>query len=56
MDTIILLFVVVAHKNWKAFQIDVKSAFLIGILHEEIYIEQSAGFVIQEKEDKIYLL
>jgi len=52
MDTIRFLFVVAAHRNWKVFQLDVKSAFLNGILQEEIYVEQPAGFVTQEKEDK----
>jgi hypothetical protein len=50
------LFPVAAHRNWKVFQLDVKSAFLNGILQEEIYVEQPAGFVTQEKEDKVYLL
>jgi hypothetical protein len=56
MDTIRFLFVVAAHRNWKVFQLDDKSAFLNGILQEEIYVEQSAGFVTQGKEDKVYLL
>ena len=34
MDTIRLLFVVGAHKNQKVYQLDVKSAFLNGILQE----------------------
>jgi hypothetical protein len=50
------LFPVAAHRNWKVFQLDVKSAFLNGILQEEIYVEQPAGFMTQEKEDKVYLL
>jgi hypothetical protein len=56
MDTIRLLFVVAAHKNWKVYQLDIKSAFLNGILQEEIYVEYPASFVIQGKEDKVYLL
>jgi hypothetical protein len=56
MDTIRLLFVVAAHKNRKVYQLDVKSAFLNGILQEEIYVEYPAAFVIQGKEDKVYLL
>ena len=56
MDTIRLLFVVAAHKNRKVYQLDVKSAFLNGILQEEIYVEYPAVFVIQGNEDKVYLL
>jgi len=50
------LFAVAAHRKWKVFQLDVKSAFLNGILQEEIYVEQPTGFVTQGKEDKVCLL
>ena len=48
-----MLFVVAAHKNWKVYQLDIKSAFLNGILQEEIYVEYPASFVIQGKEDSL---
>ena len=35
---------------------DVKSAFLNGYLKEKIFVEQPEGFVVQEEEEKVYLL
>ena len=40
LDTIRLLLVVAAQKNWRVYQLDVKSTFLNGFLQEEIYVEQ----------------
>ena len=37
-------------------QIDVKTTFLLGDLEEEIYMEQSEGFVIKDKDDYVYKL
>ena len=51
-----LVLAIAAQKGWKVFQLDVKSAFLNGVLHEEIYVKQPEGFVVQGKEDKVYLL
>ena len=54
--TIKVLFAFAAHKGWNVYQLDVKLAFLSGVLEEKIYIEQPKGFIIQNATDKVYLL
>jgi len=56
LDTIKMLLVVAAQNGWKVYQLDVKSAFLNGFLLEEIYVEQTEGFMKKGEEDKVYLL
>ncbi|KAB2625790.1 hypothetical protein D8674_017450 [Pyrus ussuriensis x Pyrus communis] len=56
LDTIRTLIALAAQKEWQLFQLDVKSAFLNGVLKEEVYVDQPQRFVIQGKEDKVYKL
>jgi hypothetical protein len=46
-DTIRLLLALSAQKDWKVYQLDVKSVFLNGYLQEEIFIEQPKGFEVK---------
>jgi hypothetical protein len=39
--------------GWKLHQKDVKTAFLNGVIEEEVYIEQPQGFVIYGKESHV---
>nr|GEY04645.1 hypothetical protein [Tanacetum cinerariifolium] len=46
----------VAHKNITIFQIDVKAAFLNGLLKEEVYVSHPDGFVDPDFPDHVYSL
>ncbi|GJU68481.1 retrovirus-related pol polyprotein from transposon TNT 1-94 [Tanacetum coccineum] len=45
-----------AHKNKTVYQMDVKTAFLNGILREEVYVSQPGGFVDQDNPNHVYKL
>ncbi|GKB02614.1 retrovirus-related pol polyprotein from transposon TNT 1-94 [Tanacetum coccineum] len=45
-----------AHMNMTVYQMDVKTAFLNGILHEEVYISQPDGFVDPNNPNHVYTL
>ena len=47
MASIRLLFSMDAMRSWPLYQLDIKDAFLDGDLAEEVYMEQSSGFVAQ---------
>ncbi|KAM1431045.1 hypothetical protein ACFX2I_047043 [Malus domestica] len=53
LDTIRTLIALAAQKGWKLWQLDFKSAFLNGVLDEEVYVDQPDGFVIKGAEDKV---
>ena len=55
-DTIRLLLALAGQKKWKVYHLDVKFAFLNGILLEEIYVQQPEGFVVTSHEHKVYKL
>ncbi|KAJ9557404.1 hypothetical protein OSB04_012018 [Centaurea solstitialis] len=45
-----------AHKDFTVYQMHVKTAFLNGVLKEEVYVSQPEGFVDQDHPDHVYIL
>nr|GFA34303.1 hypothetical protein [Tanacetum cinerariifolium] len=56
IEAIRLFLAYAAHKNFTVFQMDVKTAFLNGILKEEVYVGQPPGFVSKQYPDHVYAL
>nr|GEV57099.1 retrovirus-related Pol polyprotein from transposon TNT 1-94 [Tanacetum cinerariifolium] len=56
IEAIRLFLAYAAHKDFTVFQIDVKTAFLNGILKEEVYVAQPPGFVSKQYPDHVYAL
>jgi hypothetical protein len=44
------------HKNFKVYQMDVKSTFLNGYLEEEVYMEKPKGFSLTDNPNYVYKL
>jgi hypothetical protein len=42
------------HKNFKVYQMDVKSSVLNGDLEEEVYMEQTEGFSLTDNPNYVY--
>ena len=55
-ESLRLLLALAALADWEIHQMDVKSAFLNGLLDEEIYMEQPTGFVVPGQSNKVCLL
>nr|GFA78884.1 retrovirus-related Pol polyprotein from transposon TNT 1-94 [Tanacetum cinerariifolium] len=56
IEAIRLFLAYVAHKDFTVFQMDVNTAFLNGILKEEVYVGQAPGFVSKQYPDHVYTL
>ncbi|GJX73929.1 retrovirus-related pol polyprotein from transposon TNT 1-94 [Tanacetum coccineum] len=54
LDAIRIFLAYAVHMNMIVYQIDVKTAFLNGILHEEVYVSQPDGFVDQYIPNRVY--
>jgi hypothetical protein len=56
LEVIRMLFAFACFKNFKLFQMDVKSAFLNGFIAEEVYVEQPPGFENHEFPNHVFKL
>ena len=56
LESIRILLVIASHLNFKLYQMDVKSAFLNGMLQEEVYVEQPKAFIDPHRQDDVYKL
>ncbi|GJV62350.1 retrovirus-related pol polyprotein from transposon TNT 1-94 [Tanacetum coccineum] len=56
LDPIQIFLAYAAHMNMIVYQMDVKTAFLNGILCEEVYVSQPDGFVDQDNPNHVYKL
>ncbi|GJT27349.1 retrovirus-related pol polyprotein from transposon TNT 1-94 [Tanacetum coccineum] len=56
LKAIRIFLVFAAHMNMVIYQMDVKTTFLNGILHKEVYVSQPDGFVDQDNLNHVYKL
>lgn len=53
LEGVRILLAYVDYRKFKVYQMDVKSAFLNGLLEEEVYIEQPEGFSLGDGGDMV---
>jgi hypothetical protein len=56
LEAIRFLLAFAASKGFKLYQMDVKSAFLNGVIQEEVYVRQPLGFENPKYPDRVYKL
>ncbi|GJS02567.1 retrovirus-related pol polyprotein from transposon TNT 1-94 [Tanacetum coccineum] len=56
LEAIRIFLAFAAHMNMIVYQMDVKTAFLNGIMREEVYVSQPDGFVDQDNLNHVYKL
>nr|GEZ87793.1 hypothetical protein [Tanacetum cinerariifolium] len=56
LDAIRIFLAFAAHMNMIVYQMEVKTAFLNGFLHEEVYVSQPDGFMDKENPNHVYKL
>jgi hypothetical protein len=54
LEVIRILLAFAASKGFKLYQIDVKSAFLNGVIQEEVYVRQPPGFENPKYPNRVY--
>jgi hypothetical protein len=53
LEAIIIFLSYACHKNFKVYQMDVKSTFLNGYIEEELYVEKPEGFSLADNPDYV---
>jgi hypothetical protein len=56
LEAIRILLAFSASKGFNLYQMDVKNAFLNGVIHEEIYVRLPLGFESPKYPDRVYRL
>ena len=56
VEAIRMLLAYASIMDFKLYQMDVKSAFLNGLIQEEVYVEHPPGFEMSDKPNHVYKL